>query len=403
MKNLIFLGFVLIALNAYPQNNTDISLFMKENPEKQLAEVFSESGDMYKTLGHHGPAIENEYMALRLYFNFKAAIDVYSKTKPGLELAKAKWYPTPEQQKQGWGADYYKVGKTIGLGGVRLWDGEKVVYLDPVSERSATVVKEENSSYIEMLSKGVPYKERKVDIMVRVTVYSGMRKAKVEAYALSDEDVQFVTGINYHEGMKAHWADNYFLTWGEHPEDVAAETVDIGAAITFNPEDFSETKDDGKQKLLISKPTKKIECWITSANSREAVVNSFKLFKLHVEQSLPKMYNIENCVNQYSIDKSEQTEFGHRFWFSDKTFAKGKGIKLNVVKPNSDTHPPHLHEEDEFFYVLEGKAKFHLNGEEVVVGANTSLYCPANMAHGISNAGDTELKYLVIKQYTTYK
>ncbi len=25
--------------------------------------------------------------------------------------------------------------------------------------------------------------------------------------------------------------------------------------------------------------------------------------------------------------------------------------------------------------------------------------CPANVAHGISNAGDTELKYLVIKEY----
>ena len=52
-------------------------------------------------------------------------------------------------------------------------------------------------SFIEMLSKDVPYKDRKVDILVRVTVYSGIRKAKVEAIALSDENVQFVTGLNY--------------------------------------------------------------------------------------------------------------------------------------------------------------------------------------------------------------
>lgn len=287
MRNLLLVIIAFMASTLFAQNKTDISLYKKEKPNEQLAEVHSESGDMFKTLGHHGPAIENEFMALRVYFDFKAAIDVYSKTKPGLELASFKWYPTPEQQKEGWGADYYKVGKTVGLGGVRLWDGEKVVFLDPVSERTARVVKEENSSYLEMLSKDVPYKNRKVDILVRVTVYSGIRKAKVEAIALSDDDVQFVTGINYHEGMKKHWADNYLLTWGEHPEDVAAEKVALGAAISFNPDNFTDIKDDGKQKLLISKPTKKIETWISSANSKEPEVNSFKLFKLHFEQNLP--------------------------------------------------------------------------------------------------------------------
>ena len=52
-----------------------------------------------------------------------------------------------------------------------------------------------------------------------------------------------------------------------------------------------------------------------------------------------------------------------------------------------------------YLKVLEGKARFHLNGKEVVVGPYTSLYCPADSYHGISNAGDTELKYLVIKKY----
>jgi len=147
----------------------------------------------------------------------------------------------------------YQAGETVGLGGIRLWDGEKVVNLNPVSERSARVVKEGMVSFIEMLSKDVPYKNRKVDILVRVTVYSGIRKAKVEAMALSDENVQFVTGINYFEGQKTSWEDNYLLVWGEHPEDVAAEKVELGAAITFNPDDFVERTDDGQQKLLISK------------------------------------------------------------------------------------------------------------------------------------------------------
>lgn len=112
-----------------------------------------------------------------------------------------------------------------------------------------------------------------------------------------------------------------------------------------------------------------------------------------------KQFTIENCVNEYAEEKSDETKSGHRFWFVDKDFIDGRTLKLSVVKPHGATHPPHKHEADEFFFVLEGKAKFYLDGKTTVVGPYTSLYCPSNMEHGISNAGDTELKYLVIKKY----
>ena len=64
MNKSVILIFAFINTFVYSQNNTDVSLFMKKSPEKQLSEVYSESGDMYKTLGHHGPAIENEFLAL---------------------------------------------------------------------------------------------------------------------------------------------------------------------------------------------------------------------------------------------------------------------------------------------------------------------------------------------------
>ena len=112
-----------------------------------------------------------------------------------------------------------------------------------------------------------------------------------------------------------------------------------------------------------------------------------------------KQFTIENCVNEYSEEKSDETKSGHRFWFADKDFIDGRTLKLSAVKPHGATHPPHKHEVDEFFFILEGKAKFYLDGKTKVVGPYTSLYCPSNVEHGISNAGDTELKYLVIKKY----
>ncbi len=268
------------------QNKTDVSLFLKEDSTVYLDEISSKTGDLFLKLGHHGPAIENEWLGLRIYFDPKASIDVYSKTKPGLELKKARWYPTPDQQQNGWGADYYKAGNTVGLGGVRLWDGKKVVPLNPVSARIARVAKEGMVSYMEMLSEAVPYKGKKVDILVRVTVYSGIRNAKVEAFALTDEPVQFVTGINYHKGQKVIKDENYIIAWGLHPEDVAAEKVELGAAILFKPDDFVKTIDDGEQFLLISKPDKQLEHWISSANAKEPELNTVEKFNEFVLSEL---------------------------------------------------------------------------------------------------------------------
>ncbi len=266
-----------IIIQAQAQNKTDVSLFMRSDTI-QRSEISDKSGDLYSTIGHHGPAIENEWMALRIYFSPKAAIDVYSKAVPQLELQEKEWYPTAEEQKEGWGADYYKVGETVGLGGVRLWDGENVVKLNPVSNRTARVVKESTCSYMEMVSENVPYMGRKVDILVRVTVYSGERNAKVEAFALTDLPVQFVTGVNYHEGEEIYKKDGLIAVWGVHPEDVAAEIVEIGAAIMYSPTDFVQIKDDGTQFLLISKPGKQLTTRISSACAREPEINTMKKF-----------------------------------------------------------------------------------------------------------------------------
>ncbi len=273
----IFL-FLLHACILPAQNMTDISLFLRSDSITYLDDISSETGNLYDFLGHHGPAIENEWLGLRLYFNKTGAMDVYSKAKPGLELRKFRWYPKPEQQQKGSGADYYKVGSTVGLGGILLWENDNFVLLHPVSKRSARVAKEGTLSFMEMLSEDVTYKNTTVDILIKVTVYSGIRRAKVEAFAFSKTDVVFSVGINYHQGQKVIVEDDCIYTWGFHPEDVAAEKVAIGAAIFINPDDFAQKMNDGNQHVFISKPTRYISYWISSANEKECFINTLERF-----------------------------------------------------------------------------------------------------------------------------
>lgn len=114
-------------------------------------------------------------------------------------------------------------------------------------------------------------------------------------------------------------------------------------------------------------------------------------------------YSIEDCVNIFSPENTEETKAGFQYWFADKNFLDGRTIKLSVVGPGLATHKPHKHSEDEFFFIVEGIAEFYLNGETKTIGPMTSLYCPSNSEHGIRNPGSKELRYLVIKKYKIEK
>ncbi len=118
-------------------------------------------------------------------------------------------------------------------------------------------------------------------------------------------------------------------------------------------------------------------------------------------KSIPqdKEFTIDNCVNVFDPARVESTKVGYQYWFADRNFIDGRTLKMSVVKPHEATHTPHRHAEDEFFFVLDGTAEFFLNGTTKVAGAYTSFYCPSNSLHGIRNAGETTLKYLVIKKY----
>lgn len=266
---------------------TDVSLYWKKDG-KQRSEVTSAEADQYKKIGHHGPAVENMYMGLRIYYNNSGAIDVYSKSGKQLELAKFKWYTTPEDQAAGYGCDEYRVGKTVGLGGINLWDGEKVIQLVAHHGRDARVGKTKKGAYAEMLSKGIPYKGDTVDILVRVNMYNNNREARIEAFCTTGQKVQFVTGVNYHPGQEIDYGKGYIAVWGIHPADVSQHPIPIGGGMRYNPGDMSREEKTTDMIRLISKPTKKLSTYVTSASIKEQEINTPELFFEYVKTLLKK-------------------------------------------------------------------------------------------------------------------
>ena len=138
---------------------------------------------------------------------------------------------------------------------------------------------------MEVLSEGISYKGDKIDVLVKVAVYSKGRLAQVEASVPSGKQVHFVTGINYHKELITELGKNYIATWGIHPEDVAIEKVEVGAAIIYESKDMFNSLDDGKQHLLISNSTDHLKYAVTTCNAKEPELNSLSKFVEYLDQA----------------------------------------------------------------------------------------------------------------------
>ena len=278
MKKL-FLAISAFIITLAADAQTATSLFWRSD-SLQVNEIVSETGDQYRKVGHHGPAIENSHMILRLYFNDSGAIDLYSKSGRGMELERYLWYPDAEQQAAGAGVDGYIVGKTVGCGGIALWDGEKEVKLVATKGRTARVGDTKKGSYVEMIAYGVEYMDGLVDIMIRIDVTAKSRLATVTASELSGKKVQFLTGVNYHEGQKVIHDKDLISVWGVHLAKEAS--LPIGAALLFSSKTFPTVEKTGDMVRAISAPSSEIKTRILAASTKEAELNSARRFEEYV-------------------------------------------------------------------------------------------------------------------------
>ncbi len=54
--------------------------------------------------------------------------------------------------------------------------------------------------------------------------------------------------------------------------------MELGAAIIYNPDDYMQAIDDSTQYLLVSKPSKSLETWITAASAKDQDINTMEKF-----------------------------------------------------------------------------------------------------------------------------
>ncbi|MDO4758321.1 MAG: DUF4861 family protein [Rikenellaceae bacterium] len=224
----------------------------KENPYEERDTLFSFKDDMYRKLHHHGPAIESEMGAYRVYFDKKQSIDTYGKKNKQLELRRSMWYSTPEQiENEGFGHDNLRVFGSIGVGVLKGWDPEKgMIHITDFKRREARVLaKGPVRAIMEMEVEGWNYSGRELNMTSRYTIYAGHSDVVVENFIEGDyEGLTFVTGVMKMLDTKSIKEERAVAQIGaDHPENDydrwPKETVALAVALPEGVEILSAEDD----------------------------------------------------------------------------------------------------------------------------------------------------------------
>ena len=215
--------------------------------------------DTYHKLHHHGVAVESEQMAYRIYFDKKQTIDPYCKRTPQLELAQSHWYPNDSLLAAGYGDDILRVSGTVGVGSVKYWNGQKMVHIEPVDERTQRIVtSQKDQATIEVMVKNWQVEGLQENMSVQYTMYAGHRDLRCDVYtthlieglctgvqtipAKGGKDT--VTIILPNGVLLASWGTDWPVN---DSAKYAKETVGLGV---FIPKDFAGTLVHDKQNNL---------------------------------------------------------------------------------------------------------------------------------------------------------
>ena len=90
----------------------------------------------------------------------------------------------------------------------------------------------------------------------------------------------------------------------------------------------------------------------------------------------------------------------------ERLSGKFEGRKLESLllrmEPLRDDFEPCTHEGEEFIYILEGTARFTVDGQEYIVTQGESIHYPSELLHSIVNIEDRELVFLCIVTPTIF-
>lgn len=233
--------------------------------------------NIYNQMHHHGPALESELVAYRLYFDKKQTVDIYGKFRKGFEIKESQFYPTDEQLARGFGDDVLRVSGSCGVGALKGWDGKKATHIEPVATRTERIVAYGPVRTIaEIEDNEWAYQGAELNMTTRYTLYGGHRDLFIEVFfdePLKDEvfctgvqDIRGSVSSSDHRGLIACWGTDWPVN---DTVKYAKETVGLA---TYIPQHYVREEVKDKPNYLYTlgaRGEKKMHYYTTFTSMKE--------------------------------------------------------------------------------------------------------------------------------------
>ena len=227
----------------------------KKGKHVPISSVSVPGGILYNQLHHHGPAFESELVAYRIYFDKKQTVDLYGKFNKGFEIKESGFYPSDEQLAKGFGDDVLRVNSSCGLGALKGWDGKKATHIDPVSNRTESILAYGPvRTVVDVIANDWQYQGAELNMTTRYILYAGHRDAEVkimfqeplkkEVFCTGVQDIKDSKSFSDHEGLIACWGTDWPVN---DTIKYAKETVGLATCI---PQKFVKSEVKDKENYL---------------------------------------------------------------------------------------------------------------------------------------------------------
>ena len=207
---------------------------------------------------YEGPGWESEKVGYRFYLDWRNASDIFGKKVNKLLLSNVGVHDTVAQDDSyhsmlDWGMDIFKVGNSLGIGSIGMWQDGKVNMVSKTDSvyceipYNGPVMSEIKTSYFGWLVG-----EKKYNLESDLSITAGSRLTKCEIN-ISDNPENIVTGLAKYEGtdfIKNNGSDKwaYIALYGK--QTLVGPDDKLGIAVLYKNKDLIGLAEDDLSYIL---------------------------------------------------------------------------------------------------------------------------------------------------------
>ncbi len=207
---------------------------------------------------YEGPGWESDKVGYRFYLDWRNATDIFGKKTSEMVLQNVGQDGFDSYHEMAdWGVDVLKVGSTLGIGSIGMWNDSEVKMVSVTDSITCAIVANGPVySRIQTDYYGWQVADKKYDLQSKLSIAAGDRKTRHDITIKGGAE-NICTGLVKHEmadllesSGDSEW--QYLATFGA--QTLVNEQDLLGMAVLYKKSNLIERADDGQSHIVILKP-----------------------------------------------------------------------------------------------------------------------------------------------------